>query len=480
MASPSSPTPSERAAARHLLKALTRGDADALRRVRLQFADVRDLPDGQVAAAMGLMRCQQVIVRERASVTPAEGPTGLSPSTQIARDRFLRHMKLTPFWHTDRSGCTVSYDPWSGPAHAVVIGSAGSGKTGFLNDLVADLLRGEETSVITLSGSDGFDALLCLSQSGQRLEARAIDPCIGSVPQMSAFLPVFVDLIRRGDGRPPLSAEERSLLITAIQDAAVSGQPLTLGRLLEYLDPTSAPARTLASYRQLDPRPIQPGDLAAALTALTIRSTPGWMGLEIAACLLQALTVALAERLTRKRAALIIDDAWVFLHDPIVSGLVADLVRRCRAPGLVVVCCTTTVSDFLKNSAGQAILSSAGRRFLFKQPITPDTEALGLSTDQVNALRSLQVEPWQFVEALVLGEGQEQIMRVVHTAHFRWAVTQVATEVTERREREQQYRILGLSPRSALEGAIEDCVRAHAIPGSSPKPRSGPMPSDEY
>jgi hypothetical protein len=491
MASPSSPSPSTKAAARHLLTALKRLDPEALRRCRAQYADVADLADDQVVAAMGLMRCQHVIERELARVvvydeahfyTPPEAQKNIDTisrkildltTARAGRDRFLRHQKTEPFWHSDRHQCLVTYDLWSAPSPlAIVTGKPGSGKSGFLNDLAADCLRDDQAQVVILDRSNGFDSLVTLSDDGRHWNARVslFDPCIGSQDHVIGFLPQFVDLLLRRNNGQPLTEDERRTLVTAITDAFhLNGPTITLNTLVDRMDVSTAAGRALSSYLIPGRGQLPATALGSQLTALTIDSGDPCLDLATAACLFQHVIVSLEQPRPWKRMALIIDDAWMFLGDPTLSAMILQLVRQGHAQGLAVVCCTTVLSDFLVTEHGRAILTAAGHRFLFRQHGSDAAALLSLTAAQAQLLQSVTTIRGQYAEVFYqrMPEGYAQVMQVVYDAHFRWVITQNAMEKMRRLNLEKQFRLQGLTPRDALIAAVDACVYETAMNTSS-------------
>ena len=375
----------------------------------------------------------------------------------------------------------VSYNLWSGGSpHAIVTGRPGSGKSGFLNDLAADCLRDNQTRVVILDRYHGFDSLVTLSTDGRRWDSRAamFDPCVGSENQVVGFLPEFIDLIQSKRGQKPLTADERSLLITAIrttfQQCRLSAQntpAIALSTLVDTMDTSTVAGEALSDYLASrvalsDEKGTMVREAASSqLSAFTAETRSELLNMTAAACLLQAIARDLDNTQTWTRTVLIIDDAWMFLSDTIVSAMILRLVRQSHAQRLAVVCCTTVLSDFLQTVTGSEILRSAGHRFLFRQQESDAATMLALTDEQAQLLQSVTTIPGQYAEALYqrMPDGESQVMQVVYDAHFRWVVTQNAREKHRRRHLEQEFRLRGLTPRDAMIAAVDFCVQEEGL-----------------
>lgn len=72
-------------------------------------------------------------------------------------------------------------------------------------------------------------------------------------------------------------------------------------------------------------------------------------------------------RSTKKKRLLVIDEAWIMMHQKIAAEFLYQLVKRARKYGLGVTTITQDVEDFINSEYGKPIVSNAALQLLLKQ-----------------------------------------------------------------------------------------------------------------
>ncbi len=69
----------------------------------------------------------------------------------------------------------------------------------------------------------------------------------------------------------------------------------------------------------------------------------------------------------KKKRLLVIDEAWIMMHEDIAANFLYQLVKRARKYGLGVTTITQDVEDFVNSEYGKPIVSNAALQLLLKQ-----------------------------------------------------------------------------------------------------------------
>lgn len=102
-------------------------------------------------------------------------------------------------------------------------------------------------------------------------------------------------------------------------------------------------------------------------------------------------------RSQKKKRLLVIDEAWIMMHEKIAANFLYQLVKRARKYGLWVTTITQDVEDFVNSEYGKPIVSNAALQLLLKQStssIKSLEKVFGLSESEKQKLVSSNIWEW--------------------------------------------------------------------------------------
>jgi hypothetical protein len=137
-----------------------------------------------------------------------------------------RGTKSAMFLGHNRMGEPVRYNIWeSKSAHFVVVGATGSGKSFFVNNFVADFLRGDNTQCFFIDKGRSYAMLTNMlgedgSHNNMGLQSRTrSNPCAGTRLKTSGFLAGFIQHLVTQTDKDKLTSPEISMVNEAIARA---------------------------------------------------------------------------------------------------------------------------------------------------------------------------------------------------------------------------------------------------------------------
>lgn len=122
-------------------------------------------------------------------------------------------------------------------------------------------------------------------------------------------------------------------------------------------------------------------------------------------------------RSKKKKRLLVIDEAWIMMHEKIAAQFLYQLVKRARKYGLWVTTITQDVEDFVNSEYGKPIVSNAALQLLLKQStssIKSLEKVFGLSEAEKQKLVSSNIWEWllfawsKHVAVKILASPQEE------------------------------------------------------------------------
>lgn len=102
-------------------------------------------------------------------------------------------------------------------------------------------------------------------------------------------------------------------------------------------------------------------------------------------------------RSQKKKRLLVIDEAWIMMHEKVAAEFLYQLVKRARKYGLWVSTITQDVEDFINSDYGKPIVSNAALQLLLKQStssIKSLEKTFGLSEAEQQKLVSSNIGEW--------------------------------------------------------------------------------------
>ena len=416
-------------------------------------------------------RMHLVLEENAADFVPLSGPwPGSTRPVTLLRNRFGGLTSLDPF------------DERAPNYNGIVIGGSGSGKTFFMQTLIAELLK-QECEVMIVDRGFGYEplvrlfggALIPFDTSGQV----SINPfdlpagAQGPSDDKKAFLLALAKVMAPGAGGANEAAENAIVMAAITQtyaraqtDRTVKGKrerrmsTVTLSDLVKVLvtleevgeRPASTSEKELARNLALRlqqwtgdtplGRLVDRGTTVETGAPLTYFETSGLgthQELQSVATLLIADTIWTRVKEDPKFPKLIVfDEFWSLLKVPAAASFVVELYRRFRRYHAGVYAVTQSLKD-LDQPAAQGILQNTSFHFLFPVPGEEKliAELLNLGDNAVAQLNGLAAnERYRELLAWIRHEGhlEGDVLRVAPRALEYWAFTSHPLDAAERDE----------------------------------------------
>ena len=427
----------------------------------------------ELAPYGGRVQSRRLVMVETnaAHYIPAQGPWKGS-STPVAA--FL-----------NRYGDVTFLDPFDRKAanwNAIVVGGSGSGKTFFMQSLLAELLR-QDADVIIVDRGFGYAPFVELVGGavvpigpGAGVSINPFDLPPGELEPDDDKVAFLVALVKA-----MIASDEDSRLEDAILQAAVR-QTYTRkrterrvnGQIVRTLEPVflSDLVHVLATLEEINDRPASAEDRAVAERIAT--RLQGWVGASVYGSLLDRPTSVMPEasviyyetsalesqpelepvmlllianmvwqrvkRDPQRRKIVVFDEAWAMLRRPSSAAFIVELYRRFRRYNAAAYSVTQSLNDF-RTEITRGILQNTSFYFLLPLPGEDDVvqEVLGLSDRGMALFRSLR--PKREVLAWVRGmHGLEGDVLVTQSSPLAyWAFTTDARDMARRQALAEKY-----------------------------------------
>lgn len=365
--------------------------------------------------------------------------------------------------------------------HVLVVGASGSGKSMWVNDLLAHAAAGGARAVVVdfLSSYRGLAEAagwrhLALSRTATGVTLNPLQWTGDGPPDRDAVAAAaaFVErLVTGGDPAARLEPGQRALLedrLGAVY-ARAEGREATLGELREELGRHRATGDLAARLARATGR----GSLAALFDGpgridldapglvfdlARVADDPELGGLCFAAVLQVATQVA--RRARDRRVILVFEEFARLARDPGLFAFAEAAFRVHRKLGVLDVGVSQTLDDFRPDGA-PGVVANVDTIVLFRQPAAAAVEALGpalgLTAVERAWVRALETVPGQYATFLVREQGPGGV-RTVPCVHrptpFGWALTTTAPQDLAKRARyeEESGDLLAAVERLAAEG----------------------------
>ena len=388
----------------------------------------------------------------------------------------------------NRYGSLTALDPFDRATsnwNAIVIGGSGSGKTFFMQCLLAELMR-QGADVIIVDRGFGYapwvemvgGAVVNVAPGGETainpfdLEEGQLEPDEDKV----AFL---VALVQAMVSEQPSKLEE-AILQAAVRQTYSRGltEREVDGRLVRQREPVflSDLVRVLATLDEVNNRPASPEDRAVAGELAT--RLQAWVGdsvygrfvdrptsflpeapvvyfetsaLEQQKELEPVALLLLADRVWKRvrkdpgrRKVVVFDEAWALLRRPTAAAFVVELYRRFRRYNAAVYSVTQSLGDF-RTEATRGILQNTSYYFLLRLPGEEElvAQVLDLSDRAMALFRSLRGHKGRYNELLCWIRTEQglvgDVVRLRPSPLAYWAFTTDPRDMARRQAAEVRW-----------------------------------------
>jgi conjugal transfer ATP-binding protein TraC len=360
-----------------------------------------------------------------------------------------------------------------GNYNAIVVGSSGSGKSVFMQEM-ATSLRGAGCEVFVIDDGRSF-MNSCRLQGGAFIRfSLDLEVCLNPFSMADHALAAldteylvetkkniaFEILCMCRGGQLP-SKEEEGIVDRCVglvwdtkgrHGAIDDVHDVMMGRWFTPADDPSDPNQTRSTGERdfdAEPQPIDFGergrDLALSLTPYTSAGTYGAFfngpaTLEITnpytvfemgdleskpdlrAVVVLAVMFLVRQRMRmsgrRMRKALIIDEAWSLLADGAMGAFIEGFARRCRKEGGAIITGTQGINDYYRTSGANACLQNSDWQIFLRlkpEALEQARKDAKLSLDEagMQLLKSLRTSTGEYSEAMIQGPSGRAVGRLV-------------------------------------------------------------------
>lgn len=373
---------------------------------------------------------------------PTSVVSRLAPLQGEDRGGHLPHLLLA-----GRRGQIGYWSPFenegNGNHNVAVVGSSGSGKSVFMQDLAASL-NGAGAEVVVIDNGRSFKTS-CLLLGGAWIRfSLEVDICI------NPFGMVDHDLAREDEEYASEARTNLKLLLIQMARGGKGASDEEAGAIEHAVnavwdDHHAAGSIDLVVERLTADHGDRGANLAMSLTPFTTRGNYGRFfngkaSLEIGASYtvfemedleskpeLRAVVVLQILALVRERMrkggrqlkkALIIDEAWSLLGDGAAGKFIEGFARRCRKEGGSLITGTQSLDDFYSTAGARACIENSDWSVVLR--LKPEALEQFRKNDRLQAdhatmefLKSLRMDPGVFAEMLIKGPGARFLARLV-------------------------------------------------------------------
>jgi conjugal transfer ATP-binding protein TraC len=373
---------------------------------------------------------------------PTSVVSRLAPLQGEDRGGHLPHLLLA-----GRRGQIGYWSPFenegNGNHNVAVVGSSGSGKSVFMQDLAASL-NGAGAEVVVIDNGRSFKTS-CLLLGGAWIKfSLDVDICI------NPFGMVDHDLAREDDEYASEARTNLKLLLIQMARGGKGASDEEAGAIEHAVnavwdDHHAAGSIDLVVERLTADHGDRGANLATSLTPFTTKGNYGRFfngkaNLEIGTSYtvfemedleskpeLRAVVVLQILALVRERMrkggrqlkkALIIDEAWSLLGDGAAGKFIEGFARRCRKEGGALITGTQSLDDFYSTAGARACIENSDWSVVLR--LKPEALEQFRKSDRLQAdhatmefLKSLRMDPGVFAEMMIKGPGARFLARLV-------------------------------------------------------------------
>ncbi len=372
-----------------------------------------------------------------ALMAPMQGET---TGTELAHMLLLGRRGQPFFW----SPFANAADGAGGGNHNVaVIGSSGSGKSVFMQDMAGGL-RGAGCDVIALDDGRSFENT-CRIQGGQFVEFT-----LNSGLCLNPFSMFDHDLAGTdGEYRDECREAIRALVLQMARGSAADVSKEEVGAIAQSVnavwdthggdagiadvaDHLAASHGAMGASLKLSMSEYIRGgsyfSLYNGVCTLSIGNpftvfelSPIEGKKELRAVVILGLLILIRQRMKlggrARRKALIIDEAWQLLGDGAAGPYIEGFARRCRKEGGALITGTQSLADYQQTAGGRACINNSDWNITLrlKEEAINAFEREGIlqaSADDLRVMRSLRTSQGEFSEAFIRGPGFKALGRL--------------------------------------------------------------------
>lgn len=331
-----------------------------------------------------------------------------------------------------------------GNHNVAVIGSSGSGKSVFMQDMAGGM-RGAGRDVIVLDDGRSFENT-CRIQSGQFVEftlnsGLCINPFSMFDHELAATDEEYRDECResiralvlqmaRGSAAHVSKEEIGAIAISvnAVWDAKGAGAGIddvaqhlaeTQGEMGKAMRLAMSEYIASGSYYRLYNGPCT---LSIDNPFTVFELSPIESKKELRAVVILGLLILIRQRMKLggrgRRKALFIDEAWQLLGDGAAGPYIEGFARRCRKEGGALITGTQSLADYQQTAGGRACINNSDWNITLrlKEEAIAAFEREGIlqaSADDLRVMRSLRTSQGEYSEAFIRGPGFKALGRLV-------------------------------------------------------------------
>jgi len=396
---------------------------------------------------MGQGLAQDFQTLKRLRTMPTSSMALLAPLQGETMGCDIAHMLLL-----GRRGQPFLWSPFANAAdgagggnhNVAVIGSSGSGKSVFMQDMAGGL-RGAGCDVMVLDDGRSFENT-CRIQSGQFVEFTLNSGlCLNPFSMFDHELAdrdeeyrdecresirALVLQMARGAARN-ISKEEVGAIAMSVNAVwGAKGADAGIDDVAQHLAETQGEmgkAMRLAmseyiaggSYYSLYNGPCT---LSIDNPFTVFELSPIESKKELRAVVILGLLILIRQRMKAggraRKKALFIDEAWQLLGDGAAGPYIEGFARRCRKEGGALITGTQSLADYQQTAGGRACINNSDWNITLrlKEEAIAAFEREGIlqaSTDDLRVMRSLRTSQGEFSEAFIRGPGFKALGRLV-------------------------------------------------------------------